>query len=606
MAEMDALERRVVAALLGYAGEVTASVDAADVARRVSLEQPRRRAQGLVGHRPELPRATWVLVLLAALLGALVGGALVAGSLHERKAPALVPPAEMPVPPTSVAACPSGSNPNAPGRADQDRPAAGARIAAAFDRRAGRLVVIEDTPSGAETWTFDVCTNTWSLMRPNKEPPLETGRLVYDVEADLTIATSSTRVWAYDLRTDTWTEKGGLAPSGVSLLFHDPISGLVVATGEGGVSGTNSPELWAYAAETDTWTPIPQANRPGIEPREYAYDPSVDRMIAYSPDGTRLFDLRTGRWSESASVPPAFSYGWWGTQPAMAYDEAAGRTVLAGQGRSVAYDAATDHWETLFETPSTEAPGTCGTRPECRMGRHIVYDASNGRLVGLGGAVFTTCSWQERDDVQAFDFVHRSWMQVVPPTPAARLLDLAAEAPPVSGTLGRSPWVRAKQVTLHGRQFFSRIAGVADQPWASTPPAAAASVADGMFLPDCQLWTDGTVWWEEEAMVDPSSRAWVEVDLGGPFALDAAVVQADVNDEYLLSYRDPQTAEWVPLWDVPLGEAGGLATRPQQEDASVRWRLARPIVTNALRFEATGGDSQYAVSEIAVFGQPSP
>ena len=84
------------------------------------------------------------------------------------------------------------------------------------------------------------------------------------------------------------------------------------------------------------------------------------------------------------------------------------------------------------------------------------------------------------------------------------------------------------------------------------------------------------------------------------------MVQADVNDDYLLSYRDPKAAKWRLLWDVPLGEAGGMATRPQQGDASVRWPLARQVVTDALRFEATSGDAQYSVSEIAVFGEPAP
>ena len=49
-----------------------------------------------------------------------------------------------------------------------------------------------------------------------------------------------------------------------------------------------------------------------------------------------------------------------------------------------------------------------------------------------------------------------------------------------------------------------------------------------------------------------------------------------------------------------------MATRPHQGDPSVRWPLARPVVTGALRFEATGGDAQYSVSEIAVFGVPAP
>jgi hypothetical protein len=186
------------------------------------------------------------------------------------------------------------------------------------------------------------------------------------------------------------------------------------------------------------------------------------------------------------------------------------------------------------------------------------------------------------------------------PPPLRNLAEGGAPASP-----DQSPWIRPAKVTLHDGPFFTRRAGVTDEPWSSTPPAAPATVADGLFLPECQLWTDGTVWWEETTS-DPSSRAWIEVDLGGTFVLDAAVVQADVNDSYRLSYRGPETGEWAPLWDVPFGEAGGMATRPQQGDASVRWLLPRPVVTDALRFEATGGDEQYSVSEIAVFGRPAP
>jgi hypothetical protein len=49
-----------------------------------------------------------------------------------------------------------------------------------------------------------------------------------------------------------------------------------------------------------------------------------------------------------------------------------------------------------------------------------------------------------------------------------------------------------------------------------------------------------------------------------------------------------------------------MATRPDQGDASVRWHSARPVVMDALQCEATGGDAQCSVSEIAVFGVPVP
>ena len=67
------------------------------------------------------------------------------------------------------------------------------------------------TSSGAyvETWTFDVCTNTWTQMHPNREPPLfDCAQLVYDADSDATIGLLFGQVWAYDLQADTWTEKG--------------------------------------------------------------------------------------------------------------------------------------------------------------------------------------------------------------------------------------------------------------------------------------------------------------------------------------------------------------------------------------------------------------
>lgn len=513
-----------------------------------------------------------------------------------------------------VPACPPGSNPDKPGPVDQARPPAGSM---AFDRGAGRIVLVADASNGAETWTFDVCTNTWTQMHPDREPP-DARQLVYDVDSDVTIAIDgSTRVWAYDLEANTWTEKG-FAPDGYpSLQFrlHDPVSGLVVATGDDGDDNTRDLELWSYEVETDTWTPIRQANRLAIEPRKYAYDASVDRLVAYSNAGdwlleprTWLFDLRTGTWSGTGAITPQFSFGWIGPPPpAIAYNEAAERTVMAGQGcRVVAYDATADRWETPYIAPSEYSRARVAPAPECRDGRQMVYDPVNERLVAYGGTVYTGCTWEAPDDMWAFDMATRSWTLIVPPTPVPPpLRDLAARGAPASTGPDGSPWIPAEKVTLHGGPFFTRVAGVADEPWSSTPPAAAASVADGLFLPECQLWTEGTVWWEGTTS-DPSSRAWVEIGLGGAFVLDAAVVQADVNDEYRLSYRDPETAEWAPLWDVPLGEAGGMATRPQQGDASVRWPLTRPVVTDALRFEATGGDAQYSVSEIAVFGVPAP
>jgi hypothetical protein len=172
--------------------------------------------------------------------------------------------------------------------------------------------------------------------------------------------------------------------------------------------------------ESDTWTPIRQADRPAIGPHYefFAYDASVDRLVAYVGPRTWLFDLRTGTWSGTGSLSPEFSAGLWGHVPAIAYDEAAERTVILGQGHSAAYDATADRWETLYGGSASEyqlAGG--GTRPESRQLHFMVYDPVNERLVVHGGFVQTTAEPEVyRDDVLAFDTRTREWTVLLEPS----------------------------------------------------------------------------------------------------------------------------------------------------------------------------------------------
>jgi hypothetical protein len=342
------------------------------------------------------------------------------------------PPPRVAVAVGPVPTCPPGSTPDTPGPSDSGP--ADNRPTIAFDRHAGKLVALVGTVAGpVETWTFDVCTNTWTLMHPDREPPPGTGQLVYDVDSDVTIASDGVWMWAYDLGANIWTEKGPFAPFAHArfpgLRFYDPVSGFVVALGDDGDDDTLGLELWSYEVETDTWTPIRQADPLTIGPHYefFAYDASVDRLVAYSrawtawrpgADGewpfearTWLFDLRTGTWSGTGAVTPSeFSAGMWGWGPGIAYDEAAERTVMLGQGHSAAYDAIGDRWETLYEGSASEDQlAACGTRPECRHMPQLVYDPVNERLVVFGGFVPTAAGEAWPDGMSAFDTRTREW-----------------------------------------------------------------------------------------------------------------------------------------------------------------------------------------------------
>jgi len=385
MAETDVFERRLRAALVRHTDGGPADFNAMAFARSVAAKEPRRHGLGAVlGWRQAgVPRTAWVLLLLAVLTAATVG-VLAVGAQLQRKVPAVVPPA------LPAYVCPPGTTPDEPGPVDQARPLVYGQSPMAFDRRAGKLVALAANTEGAqeawtiETWTLDVCTNTWTRMHPNREPPALMGTLVYDVDSDLTIGVHyedwvdppvTGNVWTYDLEANTWAEHGVAATDG--LRFFDPVSGLVFAGG------------WNYDVEPDVWTSIAWE---GLDCGVCALDTSIDRIIEYSSDGdlaeTRLLDLRTRASSRSGAETPVFSMGWWAL-PAIVYDEAAQRTVIAGDFQWGAYDATADRWEILYvRDPS-------GMLPKPR-----VYDPVNRRLLMFDSGI---------GDIVAFDLVTREW-----------------------------------------------------------------------------------------------------------------------------------------------------------------------------------------------------
>ena len=420
MAERDRFELDLAAALRTYLEEAPTEVRPTELARHFATEYPPRRTSISLWRFAAIPRPALAL-LLAGLLAALVGGTLLVGS-QQRRLPAVVPPVGQ------VFECPPGSNPVEPGPVDQDRPPQypGAPTAIAFDRRAGKLVALVITNAAVETWTFDICTNTWTQMHPDREPPaFERAGLIYDVDSDVSILVTSERVWvsssveshtsnlqpysgvwAYNLRADSWTQKGA-APIDATLWSYPKL--WAYDRGSGRVVAALGPDLWSYDVATDTWTPIHQANVPGDNLFRcaffpcVAYDASVDRIIAYTAHTDRgpetwLLDLRTGTWSRSLAEAATVVVGWDSSDPAMEYDEAAGRTVVFGEDRLGIYDAKVDHWEVL-------------TKPEPRflLPIEMAYDAVNRRLVGLGRPDVLDGVVASLGGVDALDLATQQW-----------------------------------------------------------------------------------------------------------------------------------------------------------------------------------------------------
>ena len=387
MTEGDRFELDLAEALRAYAEEARTQVHSTELAHHFATTYPHRRTRFVPWHLGQTVRLAWALLLLVGLVIAIMGGMLIVGA-----------------PPVPAFECPAGTNPDEPGPVDQARPFGW--FEAAFDRRAGKLValaladptVLADTDDPdivlpRETWTFDVCTNTWTQMQPNQEPPALNG-LVYDVDSDRTIGVHEVldgepdpyvgNVWTYDLQTDTWTEKGQ-APT-ETLSGYDPVSGLIFVG-----------DSWSYDVDSDVWTSMDRTNgRGGL----CAYDASVDRIIDYeadeSPAELWLFDLRAGTWSKSrAETPVITNRNWSGPYTTIVYDEAAERTVVAADNGWGAYDATADRWETIFDPEPGEGMGP----------RPMLYDPVNERLIVRGGEPEPGVS----GDLLAFDLATREW-----------------------------------------------------------------------------------------------------------------------------------------------------------------------------------------------------
>ncbi len=345
-------------------------------------------------------------------------------------------------PVASTATCPAGSTPDSAGPAGRIRPLEEvyeSSLLTAMDPHSGRIIAVAVAIGGTETWTFDVCKNTWTLMQPSgTAPPTGTGAesLVYDVDSDVVVSIGRS-VAIYDLETDTWTQRSALPSSTDSFrsdAVYDPVSGLIV------VRLLESSEMWAYDVDDDTWAQIRQgamappgdpAISPSIGPnfwdQHFAYDAATDRIVLYLSDnrygfgvwdgaGTEMtwtYDLRAGEWTVEDTVTPELMA--WGSGMAT-YDEATRRTVVTGDGVVAAYDAALHDWEIVWQSPAESNAYGRGTGVHHRIGAAVVYDPINDRIVVMGGQARMLDEnpfWVQMDDVWAFDTATATWSELL-------------------------------------------------------------------------------------------------------------------------------------------------------------------------------------------------
>ncbi len=319
--------------------------------------------------------------------------------------------------PSPAATCPPGSDPNALGVVDQSRPwgATWSNQVAVFDQHAGRIVYIDEA---AATWTFDVCTNTWSEMNPRfipedssywPDPNGWSGQLVYDVDSDRTISFTRGYLAVYDANTNTWRQRSqppeyDSASPGRGVIY-DPTSGLVVVQ-------TQSSGLVAYDVDTDTWTPIGKAGDGQNSPFLVGYTPETDRLIlldGFNAEGT-IMDPRTGH-TEDLRAPDGGIFAGFGR---LKYATSTGGPyVLDDKGDICRLHPTALEWDCINLAGGPESdPGRAGL-----LGA-VVGDSINNRIVLIYGygPGFNGERFYDVNAIWAIDFQTKEWTQLLSAT----------------------------------------------------------------------------------------------------------------------------------------------------------------------------------------------
>ncbi|MBN1222873.1 MAG: discoidin domain-containing protein [Candidatus Aminicenantes bacterium] len=158
--------------------------------------------------------------------------------------------------------------------------------------------------------------------------------------------------------------------------------------------------------------------------------------------------------------------------------------------------------------------------------------------------------------------------------------------------------------------FFSALEAYQDRESESIQPRSI--LGDGIYNNDVRLLIDGksppegSPWNTENGIFWNDTDAFFVVDLGGLFEITGILVQVDGNDDYGIDYSEDGNA-YFPLVRIRGafgGSESGMKTLStvNGDQHYIEELGFDPVTARFVKFYATGGDSQYSVSEIQIFG----
>lgn len=216
----------------------------------------------------------------------------------------------------------------------------------AFDSNSGLAVLVGDE---GRTLTLDPATNTWEDRGGGGPHGVAGAAMAYDAASgkfivfgglDFESLTVNAETWAYDLETNTWEQMApAISPTAGNfhLMEYDAHSDRMILFGGGDANDRALGETWAYDYETDTWTLMsPATSPPGRYYSAMVYDPVGDRMILYGGtdrwasatfDDTWAYDYASNEWIQIEAPGPGVR-AW----HAMTYDDETQTVMLFGGG----------------------------------------------------------------------------------------------------------------------------------------------------------------------------------------------------------------------------------------------------------------------------------
>ena len=102
------------------------------------------------------------------------------------------------------------------------------------------------------------------------------------------------------------------------------------------------------------------------------------------------------------------------------------------------------------------------------------------------------------------------------------------------------------------------------------PLAPAASLTDGVFLPEGRQWQTGTVWWDVN--VAGGANDHIKIDLQGLFTVTSVNLQCDNNDRYRI---------WSINADESLNYLGYYESVARSGCGRAAWRASGPSCPRA-------------------------